>query len=142
MNQKTSLVSVLLIDDDETGNIINKIFIKQLKLGVKVYTSSNGKDGLEAILAKGEHQLPLPCMVMLDIHMPIMNGWKFVEEYQKRVPQKIKDQIVIVLVTTSDNEYDRELAAQTPFIKDYVNKPLSDVMFRELIAGNFSLEET
>ena len=81
-------------------------------------------------------------MVMLDLRMPIMDGWQFMKSYEELVPKKLKEQITIVLVTISDNQEDKDRAVTNEFIADFSQKPLSDDTFKQLIQKHFSLATT
>ncbi|CAM3378471.1 response regulator [Zobellia roscoffensis] len=139
MKNLEQLNSILLIDDDEINNILHSVFINKLDLGLEVNTALNGIEGLDFILGDGEVKLELPCMVMLDLKMPIMDGWEFMKAYEESVPKELKDQITIVLVTTSDNQEDKDRAESNEFIDDFSQKPLSDDTFRYLIQSHFNL---
>jgi CheY-like chemotaxis protein len=139
MRKFDNLKSILLVDDDEASNFLHSIFINKLELGVDVNAALNGQEALDFILDKGVDKLAMPCMVMLDLRMPVVDGWKFMEMYEEQVPQELKDQIVIVLVTISDNADDKAKATANPYIADFSQKPLSDSTFRKLINKHFSL---
>ncbi|MFS4468250.1 response regulator [Maribacter sp. 2210JD10-5] len=139
MNKFDDLKSILLVDDDEASNFLHSIFINKLDLDIEVNSALNGQEALDFILDKGIEQLQLPCMVMLDLRMPVVDGWKFMEMYAEQVPENLKEQIKIVLVTISDNQEDKDMAIANPYIMDYARKPLSDDTFKKLIQKNFSL---
>jgi len=140
MKKFDTLNSILLVDDDEASNFLHSIFINKLDLGIDVNAAQNGQEALDFILNKGVEELSLPCMVMLDLRMPVVDGWKFMEMYEAHVPQDLKDQIVIVLVTVSDNADDKARAIANPYITDFSQKPLSDSTFKKLIHKYFTLE--
>lgn len=131
------LRSILLVDDDEISNLFNKIFIGKLKLGVKVNVVSNGKEALDSISYFKDTTDLLPCLLLLDIKMPVMNGWQFLSAYETDIDQNVKDNIVIVMLTTSQDETDRIKAMENPNIKEFIQKPLSDRIFNELITKYF-----
>ncbi|UWX56458.1 response regulator [Maribacter litopenaei] len=141
MKKFENIHSILLIDDDESSNFLHSIFINKLGLDIEINTALNGQEGLDFILEKGLEKLSLPCMVMLDLRMPIKDGWEFMRMYEEQVPEELKEQLVIVLVTVSDNQEDRDRAEANPYIMDYAQKPLSDSTFKKLIAKHFSLEQ-
>lgn len=141
MNKFGKLSSILLIDDDDSSNFLHSIFINKLGLDVEVNTALNGQEGLDFILNKGLGELSLPCMVMLDLRMPVKDGWEFMRMYEEQVPQDLKEQLVIVLVTVSDNQEDKDRAEANPYIMDYAQKPLSDSTFKKLIEKHFDLKE-
>jgi CheY-like chemotaxis protein len=142
MSNLGKLNSILLVDDDEASNFLHSIFINKLDLDVEVNSALNGQEALDFILGKGQGKLELPCMVMLDLRMPIMDGWQFMKSYQELVPKKLKEQITIVLVTISDNQEDKDRAVTNKFIADFSQKPLSDDTFKQLIQKHFSLATT
>jgi CheY-like chemotaxis protein len=139
MGAFNELKSILLIDDDEASNFLHSIFINKLGLDININSALNGQEGLDFILNKGVETLQLPCMVMLDIRMPVMDGWQFMKHYEEQVPKELKDQIIVVLVTISNSEEDKKRAMENPYIKDFAQKPLSDSAFRKLTNKHFSL---
>lgn len=142
MNKFENLNSILLIDDDESSNFLHSIFINKLDLDIEINSALNGQEGLDFILDKGLEKLALPCMVMLDLRMPVKDGWEFMKMYEEQVPKELKEQLVIVLVTVSDNQEDRDKAEKNPYIMDYAQKPLSDNTFKKLIGEHFNLTST
>ena len=139
MNNLGRLNSILLVDDDEASNFLHSIFINKLDLDVEINSALNGQEALDFILGKGQDELALPCMVMLDLRMPVMDGWQFMKSYEELVSKKLKEQITIVLVTISDNQEDKDRAVTNEFIADFSQKPLSDDTFKQLIQKHFSL---
>jgi len=139
MRKFDDLKSILLVDDDEASNFLHGLFINKLDLGVTVNAALNGQEALDFILNKGVDKLALPCMVMLDLKMPVVDGWKFMEMYEEQVPEELKEQILIVLVTISDDKEDKIKAQSNPYVADFSKKPLSDTTFKKLINKHFSL---
>lgn len=139
MNNLERLNTILLVDDDDASNFLHSIFINKLDMDVNINSALNGQEGIDFILGKGQEQLELPCMVMLDLRMPVMDGWQFMNAYEELVPKKLKDQITIVLVTISDNKEDKERAIANEYIADFAQKPLSDETFKALIQKHYSL---
>lgn len=137
--------SILLIDDDEISNLFNKIFISKLELDITVDVAINGIEAVaflkEKLIDKANTSM-MPCLLLLDIRMPIMNGWQFLEAYDQLLNQEIKDNIVIVMLTTSEDESDMIKAFNNPNIKDVIKKPLSETKFNILIEKFFTKEKT
>lgn len=142
MSRFEQLNSILLIDDDESSNFLHSIFINKLDLDIEINTALNGQEGMDFIMNRGLERLSLPCMVMLDLKMPVKDGWDFMRMYEEQVPEEVKQQLAIVLVTVSDNPQDKERAAANPHILDFAQKPLSDSTFKKLIEKHFNLKET
>ncbi|SIQ61524.1 Response regulator receiver domain-containing protein [Maribacter ulvicola] len=139
MNNLDRLNTILLVDDDDASNFLHSIFINKLDMDVNINSALNGQEAIDFILGKGQEQLELPCMVMLDLRMPVMDGWQFMDAYDDLVPKKLKDQITIVLVTISDNKEDKKRATDNKYIADFAQKPLSDETFKALIQKHYSL---
>ncbi|MFT6934498.1 MAG: CheY-like chemotaxis protein [Maribacter sp.] len=133
MKNINSLKSILLVDDDEASNFLHSIFINKLETEIQINTATNGQEALDFILSKGQDSLALPCMVMLDLKMPIVDGWEFLRMYDEQVSKELKEQLMIVLVTISDNQEDKDRATNNHHIVDFEQKPLSDSTFKKLI---------
>lgn len=139
-----TLKSILLIDDDEISNLFNKIFIGKLELDVPVEIALNGAEALKLLkgrITEDDRLISAPCLLLLDIRMPVMDGWGFLEAYETLFTQKIKNQIIIVVLTTSEDEGDMLKAMKNNTIKEIIKKPLSDNKFKDLIT-KFFVEET
>ncbi len=140
-----TLKSILLIDDDEISNLFNKIFISKLDLEVEVDVVFNGAEAIEflkSMVADGENLILKPCLLLLDIRMPVMDGWEFLEAYDNLLDEETKNQIVIVMLTTSEDEGDTIRAMKNPYIKEIIKKPLSENKFDKLIKKFFIQEKT
>lgn len=133
------LKSILLVDDDESSNFLHSIFINKLDLDIGISTALNGQEALDFILNKGHAPLELPCMVLLDLKMPVIDGWKFLDLYKTQVSEAQKQQIMIVLVTISDNKADRQRASNHKYITDFERKPLSDDTLKKIISKYVNL---
>jgi len=141
----SNLKSILLVDDDEMGNLLNKIFIDQLNLDAEVDVALNGKEALDFLNEKGVDQKSLlltPCLLLLDINMPVMDGWEFLEHYERLIPENLKSKIAIVMLTTSEQEKDKIRALNNQNIREFVKKPLSESKINDLITSYFSGQES
>lgn len=132
-----NLKSILLVDDDEISNLFNKIFIGRLELEAEVDVAIDGQEALDLLKQvddfQNESTLLTPCLLLLDIKMPIMNGWEFLEAYKEQVSEELQKQITIVMLTTSEDQCDFIKAMQNPLISEYIQKPLSESKFTKLI---------
>jgi len=131
------LRSILLIDDNEADNFLHKLVIRDADCTEQVVAVNGGQEALD-YLRQAEEGLHLPPdLIFLDINMPGMDGWEFLEEYKKMQVAR-ENQIVAVMLTTSPNPDDQEKAKQIPEISRYVNKPLSQLILEEIIREFFS----
>ncbi|KYG73153.1 response regulator [Roseivirga echinicomitans] len=138
MNKK--LNCILLIDDDDATNFIHQLIIKKAELAEEVITTLDGKQALEYLTNSGQYantENALPSLIFLDINMPVMGGWGFIEAYQE-LDESIKKQIVIVMLTTSYDPDDKDKAQQIPEIAEFDKKPLTFEMLDKIAEKYFS----
>jgi CheY-like chemotaxis protein len=125
---QSSYKNVMLIDDSEIDNFINQKMIEGCNFAGNVYVHTSSKSALEFLKnfdRTGVFPKELsPEVIFLDINMPIMDGFQFVDEFQK-LGKELRDTIKIVFLTTSLNPQDQEKALKTPGVLKYINKPLT-----------------
>ncbi len=132
---ETKLNCILLIDDDEATNFLHKIVIEETGCAEKTVAVQSGEEGLNFLNRKENGEFPQPDLILLDINMPGMNGWEFMEEYKKLdVAQKGK--FILVMLTSSPNPDDRLKAESIDLIDDFKCKPLTEEMITEILKNN------
>ena len=116
---------VFVVDDDIIFHFIIKKLLLNNDINVIPTFFENGMEAIEGLKRKlhtGENQ---PDLILLDINMPILDGWQFLEEF-KILKKLIEKQIVIYIISSSDNQYDLEKAKDyTEEVTDYYLKPMS-----------------
>lgn len=109
--------SILIVDDDKICNFITLNAFK--KAGLKnVFVAVNGDDALKKL----KEAEKFPDLILLDINMPVMNGFEFLENYQK---EGFEGQSKIVMYTSSIRESEKKYSLQFKDVCDFVNKPIS-----------------
>ncbi len=131
------LKSVLLVDDDETTNFLNRFFVKQLDNSLEVHAVNNGKEAIDFLETVSQEE-DMPCLLILDTNMPIMNGWEFLDCYGQKFDEDFKQKVVVVMLTALDTDETTAMAMANPNVTDTAQKPLSDLKFRVLINKYFS----
>src|SRR5882762_2086573 len=101
---KKKLDCILLIDDDEPTNYYNSLIIEETGYADHVHVVQSGKKALEylansAHLPKHGDSCPGPDLIFLDVNMPAMNGWEFLDKYRKLEKHEVRP--VVVMLTTS-----------------------------------------
>ncbi|MEO9477430.1 MAG: response regulator [Cyclobacteriaceae bacterium] len=134
---KQKFKCLLLIDDQEDCNFLHKRTINAMNCTEKVQVALNGKEAIEFLKTKVDGKLPEPEIIFLDLNMPVMDGWEFLEEYDK-LGEEQKAGIVLVMLTTSLNPKDQERAADNKYIKEFVSKYLDESGLMDLIKKYFS----
>lgn len=125
-----------MVDDDDTTNFLNNFFIRQVDSTVEINVASNGKEAIDFLILNGNDDM-LPCMLILDTNMPIMNGWEFLEAFDKKFDDDFKKNVTIIMFTSLDIEDAIKKAMNDPNVSDTAQKPLSDLKFRALINKHF-----
>jgi len=138
---------VLLIDDDFATNFINKKIIQKANIAEHIQVALNGKEAIDYLCSKGKLESqeainPQPGLVFLDINMPVMDGWEFIEIYKNLVPEERKKEISIIMLTSSFNPADKAKADTIKEIADYRQKTLNETVLHDIVKEHFSkLEE-
>jgi CheY-like chemotaxis protein len=121
---KRKLNCILLIDDDEDINFLNKIIIEDFVKNIHIESTLSVKDALAFLNSGGN-----PDIIFLDINMPGSTGWDFMDEF-KKIQIDGKEDKKIVMLTSSLDMDDENKARSINEITDYINKPL-DAQFLE-----------
>lgn len=120
--------SVMLIDDNEIDNLINQKMIEACNFAEQIYTFSGAISALDFLKnidkEKGISNEHIPDLIFLDINMPILDGFQFLDEFGK-FSEKIKKHSKVLMVSSSISPRDIERASANNFVVKYVNKPLS-----------------
>ncbi len=132
------LKKVLLVDDSEATNYMNRYFFNKLNICNEIEVAINGQQGLDYLASIPEEKwyTEAPELIMLDIKMPVMGGFEFLEEYEK-LPVEMRKPITTVLLTTSMSIEDRDKAQEYKSVKSFLNKPLSVTQLREILEHLF-----
>jgi CheY-like chemotaxis protein len=119
--------SVMLIDDNEIDNLINQKMIEAATITQHIYTCTGAKSAIEFLRNVEKLEVAdkvLPDVVFLDIDMPLMDGFQFLDEFEK-FGNLVKKKCKIVMLTSSINPQDFNKAKKYLNVKLYLNKPLS-----------------
>ncbi|MDX1909459.1 MAG: response regulator [Bacteroidia bacterium] len=116
--------SVMLVDDSEIDNIINEKIIEASNFSDKILVFQTGEDALTFLREHQENEAELPEIVFLDINMPIMDGFQFLEEFEK-FANAVLSKCKIIMLSSSISPKDIDRAAGNKYVKKYLNKPLN-----------------
>lgn len=125
---------IWVIDDDAIYQIIVTKIIQKTNLFSTISSFYDGKNGIEALADTIANKESLPDIILLDINMPVMDGWGFMEEMAKL--EALKNKTITVYIASSSIAYEDKLKSKTyPTILGYLSKPIS-INDIELLASN------
>ena len=119
--------TVMLIDDNEIDNLINQKMIEAASVTEHIYTHTGAKSAIEFLKNMEKLEMAdqvLPDLIFLDIDMPLMDGFQFLDEFAK-LSNVAKKKCKIVMLTSSINPQDFNRSKKYENVRLYLNKPLS-----------------
>jgi CheY-like chemotaxis protein len=128
--------NILLVDDDKIFNFLASQILKKIGLANEIKIALNGLEALEVLENSSKQPNSLPNLILLDINMPLMNGFEFLEVFTKSEISK-KKEIIIAIVTSSSDERDL-LKAKSFGIKYFFSKPLMEEDLTNIIKIEYS----
>lgn len=137
---KQQLNCILLVDDDEPTNYLNKMILDRMNCARQVKIAQSGKEALE-VLKKAYDAAPgtgdcQPDLIFLDINMPAMDGWEFLELF-RMIANRGSQKTVLVMLTTSLNPEDEIRSSGIAEVTAFKNKPLSREMIEDIMGTYF-----
>ena len=130
---KKRLDCIMLIDDDADDNYYHQIILKKMDITDHIEVAESGMEALE-YLQKENH---VPDIIFLDINMPGMSGWDFLDEY-KKLKARQNTTLIIIMLTTSISPADKEKAEKMPEITSFQSKPMTQEMLNDILERYFS----
>lgn len=122
---------ILLIDDDEINNFLSREIISMYMPDAKIDSFTNPEEALEYIREKLKLQQPLPDIILLDINMPLMDGWEFLKAIDT-LEQRNHFTTTVYLYTSSVYHEDKLKAKNYSIVKKLFTKPLTAEAIEEM----------
>ena len=126
---------IILVDDDDVANYVHESLIEDADIANQVLTAENGREALALITEQASQPDSCPSLIFLDINMPVMNGFGFLEAY-RRLEDELPQPVIIVMLTSSLNPDDLERARRAG-ASDFLDKPLTSDKLREVVDKHF-----
>lgn len=121
------MATILIIEDDEADQFTSEAMISLVRPDVNILIAADGREALEIL----SQEKTGPDLILLDINMPRMNGHEFLEAFCEDKFQKTP---VVVLLTSSDQQRDKERVSQYNCVRDYLLKPMDEDKAHQLLA--------
>jgi two-component system, chemotaxis family, chemotaxis protein CheY len=131
MDNKPPIIA--LVDDDSVFQLTASRTIKAANLTDKILQFQNGEEALEFLKKNAADTESLPDVIFLDINMPFVDGWMFLDDYA-HLKENLTKEIRIYMISSSIDPRDIDRAKQNANVKEYVIKPVSRAKFEELLS--------
>ncbi|WKL49599.1 response regulator [Flavobacterium pectinovorum] len=128
---KQKLDYIMLVDDNKIDNFFHERVIKKYNAAIKVIIKESAKEALYFLQNKDYSKNSPTSVIFLDINMPGMNGWEFLEEY-KNLDKNLQCKLIVVMLTTSQNPDDIEMAKKNNILFGFKTKPLDKDMLAKV----------
>lgn len=125
-----SRINLLVIDDDEINIFIIKKIVDKTGFDVNTVSKGNGQLAIDYINSVIGGDESFPDIILIDINMPVLNGWDFIEAYEKL---EVSHKVDIYMLSSSVYENDIERAKSYKSVKGFISKPLSIERLTELL---------
>lgn len=124
LSVKPPFKRILIIEDNETDRYIARRMIQKYHFSEDTVVKESAPKALEYLKSLLKSPESMPQLIFLDIRMPEMDGFGFLDEYAK-LPENIKTNCVILMLSSSLNKEDHQLAEKSPYVNRFLNKPLN-----------------
>lgn len=117
------LNSSCIIDDDPIFIYGTKKIMKTIDFSDEILVYNNGQEAIEGLMQLAENNKKLPSIIFLDINMPIMDGWEFLEDFVK-IPNNNRENVTIYIISSSIDPMDIQKTQMYGLVNNYILKPI------------------
>ena len=135
MAVRKKLNTIWLVDDDEATNFLHALLVEESEIAEQIKVIESADVALDYLTAKkhsNDFPQSLPDLVFLDINMPVMNGWEFLDEFKKSSTKQHQN-IILIMLTASPNPDDEQKAKKYAMVTEYRKKPLTAQLLNEIM---------
>lgn len=127
-----SNLKVCLIEDDQAFLYLAKIIIQQVDSTVETIAFPDGRPAFEFFEKNKANAASLPDLILLDLNMPQMDGWAFLDAYEK-IKDEVAKKIPIYILSSSISDKDISRSRSNPLVANFLTKPLEETTFAEIL---------
>lgn len=120
---------VLLVDDDNINNFLSEEIIAGANITKEVVLLTDGQQALNYLNGLEKAQESQKLLILLDLNMPVMDGFEFLEEFN---PENLKAELEIIILTSSDNQRDID-KIKTYNVRNFISKPITEEKLLEAL---------
>ena len=121
-----------VVDDDEIYTFTVKLIIARSQIAEKTIFFHNGQAALDFLVDNLHKNDQLPDLILLDLNMPVLDGWQFLDQFRKLVPV-LNKKITVYIVSSSIDEEDYKRAKAIELVTDFIVKPLTVEHLHEIL---------
>ncbi len=125
-------MKLYIVDDDEIFQFTTRKMLQYLGQKEGVESFSNGHIAIEKLKSLTGQPHDLPDIILLDINMPVMDGWDFLAQYST-LEKGLSKQVRIYMISSSVDDRDLERAEKNPHITKYISKPVDELILKEML---------
>lgn len=130
-DKKFSFASVLLVDDSEIDVLVNRRLMELTSFASRVIVTSSGEEALHYLREECSSEKHAPDWIFLDMHLPMMNGYDFIEEF-KSLPDSIRLKSKIIILSVFNKPDQLKKVFENDFVAGQLDKPLTQQALYEL----------
>jgi len=125
-----------LVDDDEDCHFFHQRLLNKMDCMQEIAVTRNGQEAINYMHGAVAGNNTLPDIIFLDINMPVMNGWDFLDEFEK-LDESIKNKIIIIILTTSIHPADKDKSLEYKSVSEFQLKYLSKEALESILSRHF-----
>jgi CheY-like chemotaxis protein len=127
------IIKITLIDDDSISHLITRKIIER-HANWPIESFINPVEAFQSLTDRAKNNLDqFPNLILLDIDMPLMDGWQFLEQFEK-LPEDVLQQCNVIILSSSHSKRETEKARRFRIVKDFFSKPFSENLFQRIKA--------
>lgn len=130
-NQPYKYHSIMVIEDTQTDRYIIEHYLKKCFITSNIIAKWSAIEALEYLAQHANSKENLPSLIFLDIRLPGMDGFEFLDEFEK-LPPFVHEHCPVVMLSSSIDPGDQERAQNNRFVKKFINKPLNKEKLQDL----------